>query len=112
MRICAFVVLLAYSSSCFSHSGGLNAEGCHHETATGGYHCHNGSSSSTSPDEASASTGEILGILLGSIVVIWLIHKVIDKNNIEEVTEPNESRLTVSPTIENNDVGLEFSYKY
>ena len=22
------------------HSGGTDAYGCHHETATGGYHCH------------------------------------------------------------------------
>lgn len=22
------------------HSGGTDASGCHHETATGGYHCH------------------------------------------------------------------------
>lgn len=25
-----------------AHSGGLNAEGCHNERRTGGYHCHRG----------------------------------------------------------------------
>jgi len=29
----------------FSHSGGLNKDGCHRETRTGGYHCHNGTTS-------------------------------------------------------------------
>lgn len=28
-----------------SHSGGLNAEGCHNNRKTGDYHCHRGSSS-------------------------------------------------------------------
>lgn len=26
-----------------AHSGGLNAEGCHNNRQTGGYHCHRGS---------------------------------------------------------------------
>jgi hypothetical protein len=30
------------------HPGGLNAEGCHNNRKTGGYHCHRGSSSSPS----------------------------------------------------------------
>ena len=30
------------------HPGGLNAEGCHHNRKTGGYHCHHGSSSAPS----------------------------------------------------------------
>ena len=28
-----------------AHPGGLNAEGCHNNRKTGGYHCHRGSSS-------------------------------------------------------------------
>jgi hypothetical protein len=31
-----------------AHPGGLNAEGCHHNRKTGGYHCHRGSAASTS----------------------------------------------------------------
>ena len=27
----------------FAHGGGLNAQGCHNETKTGGYHCHRSS---------------------------------------------------------------------
>ena len=32
----------------YSHSGRTNSAGCHNVTATGGYHCHGGSSSSGS----------------------------------------------------------------
>jgi hypothetical protein len=28
-----------------AHGGGLNAQGCHNERRTGGYHCHRASSS-------------------------------------------------------------------
>lgn len=31
-----------------AHPGGLNAEGCHNNRKTGGYHCHRGSSASAS----------------------------------------------------------------
>lgn len=30
----------------FSHGGGLNSQGCHNETKTGGYHCHRSSQDS------------------------------------------------------------------
>jgi hypothetical protein len=31
-----------------AHPGGLNAEGCHNNRKTGGYHCHRGASSTSS----------------------------------------------------------------
>lgn len=39
------VTLLAFaltvlSPSVYAHGGGLDSSGCHNETATGGYHCH------------------------------------------------------------------------
>ena len=34
------VVLVVLSSVSFAHSGGTDKNGCHHETKTGGYHCH------------------------------------------------------------------------
>lgn len=35
-------ILLAVigATAAAAHSGGLNRQGCHNETATGGYHCH------------------------------------------------------------------------
>jgi hypothetical protein len=36
------------SKSAVAHPGGLNAEGCHNNRKTGGYHCHRGQSSTPS----------------------------------------------------------------
>lgn len=35
-----------------AHSGGLNAEGCHNNRKTGGYHCHRGSKASGASAQA------------------------------------------------------------
>ena len=42
-----FVALTIVSGGppALAHPGGLNAEGCHNNRKTGGYHCHRGSSS-------------------------------------------------------------------
>ena len=34
------MVLAASATLVFAHGGGLNADGCHNERRTGGYHCH------------------------------------------------------------------------
>lgn len=34
------VLLALVTSYALGHGGGLNAEGCHNERKTGGYHCH------------------------------------------------------------------------
>ena len=51
----------ALSTYSFSHGGGLNAQGCHNETATGGYHCHRSSYTpsnavTTSPSKSNTSS--------------------------------------------------------
>lgn len=34
-------ILVSLSASlAFAHSGGTDRNGCHHESSTGGYHCH------------------------------------------------------------------------
>ena len=38
--ITTLVLLFGLASSALSHSGGTDANGCHRETATGGFHCH------------------------------------------------------------------------
>lgn len=38
----ALAVLLATPSVGFSHGGGLDGQGCHHNRKAGGYHCHRG----------------------------------------------------------------------
>ncbi len=36
------LVLFFMSTNIWSHSGGLNKDGCHNDRKTGGYHCHRG----------------------------------------------------------------------
>ena len=51
MRLPSFVALFLFVATGLApkfglaHGGGLNADGCHNERRTGGYHCHRGGSS-------------------------------------------------------------------
>lgn len=41
MRLAMLLLCAAgLQGSVYAHGGGLNAEGCHNERKTGGYHCH------------------------------------------------------------------------
>ena len=41
MKYLIFISLLfLFTKNVFAHSGGLNAQGCHNNHKTGGYHCH------------------------------------------------------------------------
>ena len=42
----SFLTVSLPSLPAAAHPGGLNAEGCHNNRKTGGYHCHRGSSAS------------------------------------------------------------------
>jgi hypothetical protein len=42
------IIALLFTTPALSHGGRTNAEGCHNERATGGYHCHNRTSEGTS----------------------------------------------------------------
>ncbi|WP_439618328.1 YHYH domain-containing protein [Shinella sp.] len=33
-------LVLTFASVAFAHSGGTDANGCHHDRKRGGYHCH------------------------------------------------------------------------
>ena len=54
MRLPSIVALVASSfvvsapQAAQAHPGGLNAEGCHNNRKTGGYHCHRGPAASPS----------------------------------------------------------------
>ncbi|WP_417475236.1 excalibur calcium-binding domain-containing protein [Luteimonas mephitis] len=50
---CLLLVLLLVPSLAMSHSGGLNAEGCHTNRKTGDYHCHR------APAQARASASRL-----------------------------------------------------
>jgi len=56
-----FCVLFAsYAPEAKAHGGGLNAEGCHRERATGGYHCHR-TSAPARPSQPLRSTAAARG---------------------------------------------------
>lgn len=40
LRAAALAALLAVPSVALAHPGGLDSNGCHHDRANGGYHCH------------------------------------------------------------------------
>ncbi|GJL78626.1 MAG: hypothetical protein NPINA01_16150 [Nitrospinaceae bacterium] len=52
-----FIGLFIHSDS-LAHSGGTNAEGCHHNRKTGEYHCHNKKSKSP-PIEKTETPSEV-----------------------------------------------------
>lgn len=55
----AGLLALTPAAPAFAHPGGLNAEGCHNNRKTGGYHCHRGSSSRTpAPAPRTSPSGE------------------------------------------------------
>ncbi|HDY7790994.1 TPA: YHYH domain-containing protein [Vibrio vulnificus] len=54
MRVILICLFLA-SSSVLAHSGRTNAYGCHNDNINGGYHCHNGGSSSYSSGTSSSN---------------------------------------------------------
>lgn len=57
MLVCLFLLLWAgvsRPSRSIAHPGGLNAEGCHNNRKTGGYHCHRGPASQPSKARAYA----------------------------------------------------------
>ncbi|WP_353326995.1 YHYH domain-containing protein [Chitiniphilus shinanonensis] len=39
-RLVIALLCIAFSTTAFAHSGGLNKDGCHHNRKTGDYHCH------------------------------------------------------------------------
>lgn len=38
--LAALTLVLAWTHDAYAHGGGLNAQGCHNDRRTGGYHCH------------------------------------------------------------------------
>ena len=52
-----------------AHGGGLNSAGCHNETATGGYHCHN----KKKDDVNWGVIGAVAGGGGGGGLVLWLL---------------------------------------
>jgi len=54
MRRMLMIVGLLATSSAWSHGGGLDRNGCHHDRKNGGYHCHRGAPNAASRPDAVA----------------------------------------------------------
>lgn len=108
-RICSYVVLIAYSTACFSHGGGLNADGCHQETETGGYHCHN---ESGSKDESSRGSRNGIAFLIGAVLVLWIVRNTTSYNYNDETQQSDWYLTIVTPNLESGDLAVEISYEF
>ena len=62
-----FLFQVATVEQILAHSGGLNQYGCHNETATGGYHCHE-------DEDDAADQWARIGIALGALVVGYVVY--------------------------------------
>jgi len=83
--------LAAPAAPAYGHGGGLNQDGCHRETATGGYHCHRGSSSGD-PDWGAAAA--VLGGLAVVGVAIWWWNKQRTAQALSDFAPPIKRRNT------------------
>ena len=63
------LLIVAPVSDALAHGGGLNSEGCHNETATGGYHCHR----NKDDDEDSVDWLLVGGVAAGAVAA-WLLY--------------------------------------
>ena len=94
------IALVLPPAMAFSHGGGLNADGCHRETATGGYHCHSGGGVSGTTT-ALISVGIAL-VLLGG----WYLWKRFFQADEIALRDHPESRVAVD--LVKSGVVLEF----
>lgn len=51
MAFTIIAITSTYSNAVFAHSGGLDAKGCHTQSSTGKYHCHNANSNNVTQSE-------------------------------------------------------------
>ena len=61
----SFVLFAFLATEALAHGGGLDRYGCHRETATGGYHCHN--------DEEEVDWGLVAGVVGGLITLVFVL---------------------------------------
>ena len=91
IAIAALALCLATPAApVYGHGGGLNQDGCHRETATGGYHCHRG--------ESDSDDWKRVAVVLGGLAVvgaaIWWWNKRRTAQTLTNLAPPNKSRNT------------------
>ena len=78
----AICILLLPLREALAHGGGLDRYGCHRETATGGYHCH---------QEEDETDWETTGLVVGGLVALILVLRLLRDDD-----ESSSLRLHVS----------------
>lgn len=100
MILAATCVLILLGNEALAHGGGLDRHGCHRETATGGYHCHRGTTpppppDSDTPGESEGESGKqkddkvdwtLIGGVAGGVLILWVLVKCAEENKYAERT--------------------------
>ena len=83
-----------------AHGGGLNREGCHRETATGGYHCHR-----KKDEKGDDIDWALAGGVAGGVLILWvLIDRLKDDRN------AFAERLHLAPLLSDDKAGIAAEY--
>ena len=80
-----------------AHGGGLNSAGCHNETATGGYHCHN-----KKKDDVNWG---VIGAVAGGGLVLWLLVDWLDDDETALA-----SKFQLVPHFSQDEAGIDVEY--
>lgn len=97
---CVAILLTATPYTVGAHGGGLNSEGCHRETATGGYHCHR-----------EKKTWETVGYVAGGLLAVGLVFWLIRSPNSYQQFEVPEQGLRFTP-VQQDCVGAFVEWRF
>ena len=101
-----FAALVVLCDAAHGHGGGLNSEGCHRETKTGGYHCHRSGSSGDDKDRTAAVVAGVV-VVAG---VLWMIGSLADESSlhVEPYAEAQGTRggLELRPSAHRAGLGV------
>ena len=101
-------LLFSLSPMAYGHSGGTNEAGCHNETSTGGYHCHDKDDDKYDKWEKIALWG--LGGALAIVVIAHLVQNHSDSARFAEEHNINSIRPEFRLTDQDAMGGLSWSH--
>ena len=101
---CVAVLLIVTPYTVGAHGGGLNRDGCHRETATGGYHCHRAKSDDR-------KTWETVGYVAGGVLAVGLVLWLIRSPNSYQQVDLLEPGLRFTP-VQQDRVGVFVEWRF